>query len=113
MKNKTPDESTGDGKYIVAAPIVSKSFVKKNGQPTGHSELYLQRSIQDYYIKFCESSVTRKELENYLDSLDELIKVAQLEVEFRDGYWDICDDNYMQQSRVGEYVVIHRIISNT
>lgn len=109
-KNKMADTSTGDHKFILTAPIVSKSFVKKNGAATNHKEYYIQRSIQDYYIKFCESKIKRKVLEDYLANKSGLIKTVTLEVELKNGHWDICDENFMQQSRMGEYMIIHRII---
>ena len=59
-KNKTKDISTGEGKYIISTPVVIKNFVKKNGAVTKHQEIYLQRSVQDYYIKFCENSFYRR-----------------------------------------------------
>lgn len=111
-KNKVEDSSTGENKFILTAPIVSKSLFKKNGVPTGGKEWYLQRSIQDYYIKFCESNIQREELEQHLAKQTGLIQTLTLEVELREGHWDICDDNFMQQSRIGEYMIIHRIIDN-
>lgn len=109
-KNKTKDISSSEGKYIISAPIVIKNFVKKNGELTKHEEFYIRRSIQDYYIKFCESKISREDIENHLATMDKEIKVATLEVEFLDGYWDICDDDFEQQSRMGAYVIIHRIV---
>ena len=109
-KNKTKDISSSKGKYIISVPIVIKNFVKKNGETTKHEEIYIRRSIQDYYIKFCESKISREDLENHLSTMDTEIKIATLEVEFLDGYWDICDGDLEQQSRMGAYVIIHRII---
>ena len=103
--------SSADGKVIISAPIVSKPFIKKNGEPTDRTELYIRRSIQDYFIKFCESEVTREALEDHLSGINGLIKAVSLEVEFREGEWDVCDENLAQQSRIGEYVVIHRIVN--
>lgn len=97
-------------KVIVTAPLVLKSFVKKNGELTDLKEWYIQRSIQDYFIKFCESKITRKELEDYLAQQGNPLNTAKLEIEFREGNWDICDDNELMQSRVGEYVIVHRIV---
>jgi hypothetical protein len=111
--NKTMTASSDGTKQLISAPIVAKSFVKKNGQPTEHQELYIQRSIQDYFIKFCESSITRQELEEYLLTMEDEIKIATLEVEILDGNWDICDENFEQQSRIGEYMIIHRIINDS
>ncbi len=109
-RNKTADTSSGDNKVIFSAPLVLKTFVKKNGERTDLKEWYIQRSIQDYFVKFCESEVSREELETYLSDPSNPLKVAKLEVEFRKGNWDICDDNELMQSRVGEYAIIHRII---
>ena len=109
-KNKTKDISSGKRKYIISVPVLSKNFVKKNGAVTEHKEMYIRRSIQDYYIKFCESNISSEDLENHLSTMDGEIKVATLEVEFFDGSWDICDDDFEQQSRIGAYVIIHRIV---
>jgi hypothetical protein len=108
--NKTEDLSTGDGKYIISAPIVKKSFVQKNGNETEFSEYYVQRSVQDYFIKFCEGKVTVAELEKHLKKEKGDIKSLTLEIEIKDGLWDSCDENNMVQSRTGEYIVIHRIV---
>ena len=62
------------------------------------TDLYIERSVQDYFIKFCESKVSREELETHLSTKNTEIKVATLEVEFLDGSWDICDGNFEQQS---------------
>lgn len=95
----------------ISCPIIEKPFVKKNGVPTGYSEYYLQRSIQDYFVKFCESSVTKKELEEALIKQQGLIKTLKLEIEIKSGEWDICkDDPSEMQSRIGEYAVIYKII---
>lgn len=102
----TAQEST----QIISAPIVQKNFFKKNNVATEHLEYYVERSIQDYFIKFCESGITAKELQKHLASLDSEIEVLTMEVELREGNWDICHDNENQQSRIGEYIVIHRII---
>lgn len=94
----------------ITAPIVKKNFVNKAGRTTDHVEYYIQRSIQDYYIKFCESNVSIKELNEKLESIEGDIKALQLEVEFRNGEWDICDENHEAQSRIGEYAVILKIL---
>lgn len=108
--NKTRDISSSNGKYIISAPVIIKNFVKKNGEISTHKEMYLQRSIQDYYIKFCESKISKEDLENHLSTINGEIKVVTLEVEFLDGSWDICDGDVEQQSRMGAYIIIHRIV---
>ena len=105
-------KETNQGTYIITVPIVLKNFMKKNGAITNQGEWYLRRSIQDYYIKFCESAVDRMALEQHLEGLSGMIKAPTLEVEFREGYWDLCDPAEMHQSRVGDYVVVHRIVAD-
>ena len=109
-RRKRPDQKTENGTLIVTAPIVSKRFVDKRGRPGDKTELYIQRSTQDYFIKFCESKISREELEEYLSTQTGLIQTATLEVAFRNGSWDSCDENEEVQSRIGEYAVIYRII---
>lgn len=112
-KNKVQDKTTGNNKVIITAPLVEKSFMKKNGVSTGRTEWYIERSVQDYFIKFCESKITREALEKHLKpKKNNLIQTLTLEVEFKEGSWDICDENYEQQSRIGNYVIIHRIIEH-
>ena len=103
-KNKTMDGE------VISAPIVSKPFVNKVGKASDFEEYYIQRSVQDYFIKFCESNVTKEELEKKLDEQgSSLIKSLTMEVEFREGEWDQCDEDYQVQSRIGKYVVILKI----
>ncbi len=104
--NKNNTAQNGE-KHIIRTTIVSKSFIKKNNKATGKKELYISVSEKDYFIKFCESDIKRKSLENYLNKKT---KPITLEIEYRKGYWDICDGNFMKQSRKGAYVIIHRII---
>ncbi len=109
-QNKTPDEKTENNTFIISAPIVAKDFYKKNGAKTDVQEYYIRRSVQDYFIKFCEGKVLRKDLEEALAKIPGEMKSLKMEVEFRDGSWDICDDNVEQQSRIGKYVIIHKIL---
>ena len=112
VNNKTESQKTEGSKQIISAPIIVKDKVLRHGVISDEKELYIQQSIQDYYIKFCESAVSRKELEKYLETKSADIKVTKLEVEIIDGDWDICDDNLNSQSRTGKYMIIHRIITN-
>jgi hypothetical protein len=89
---------------ITTCLLVEKAFVKKNGEPTDTKELYLRCSVQDYFIKICESDVTRKDLEEYLD------RGIAVTMEIMEGEWDSCpDDKYQVQSRVGTYIIIKSI----
>ncbi len=110
MKNKVEYQKDSQGKFIVNAPIVTKNFMKKNNTPTGIKEYYVQQSIQDYFIKFCESKIKKEDLIQHLSKIERVIKTAKIEIEILDGEWDICDGNKDQQSRMGKYVIIHRII---
>ncbi len=107
--NKTMDLESEDGHFLISAEVVKKQFVNKAGKSSDIYEYYLRRSIQDYFIKFCESKVSSEDIDAYLEKQkDRFIQTINVEVEFRDGEWDNCGDGE-QQSRVGEYVVIHKI----
>jgi len=107
--NKTPS-ATEDGKMVVSGQIVSKEMIRKNNKPGGFGELYYRLSVQDYFIKFCESAVSKKELELFVNTDSSFVSVT-LEVEIREGNWDICkDDPIEMQSRIGKYIVVHRIV---
>ncbi len=107
-KSTTNVESSNKGLSMADAKpniyncqLVEKEFMNKGGKMTGIKELYLRCSVQDYFIKLCESKVTRKELEPYLNA------GISVKVEIKDGLWDHCSDNIAEvQSRMGTYVVI-------
>ena len=107
---KTPDEKTERGTYIITAPIVYKSAMSKRNVDMEFKDVYIQRSIQDYYIKFCESMISRAELEEHMNKISGDIKALTLEVQFREGEWDICEGDPMMQSRIGQYVIIYRVV---
>lgn len=110
MHNKTKDFSSGDNTYIISAPISEKYFYTKNGVRTDKKEYYIQRSIQDYFIKFCESKVSKEDLQEAWDKEEGFMKALKLEVEFRKGEWDNCGNQEpAPQSRLGDYVVVHKI----
>lgn len=110
--NMTIDQPSGENRVIISAPIVEKTFVNKNSKAGEYTELFLSRSIQDYFIKFCEGNVTREEIEKHI-SKDDFLPSLKLEVEFKEGLWDKCpEDEYEVQSRSGEYVVIYKIIND-
>ncbi len=109
-ETKKPDTkgSTEESK-IISSPVVYKNrIIKGEVQETG--DYYIQRSIQDYFIKFCESKVSIDELEKYLTDQESMIKVVKAEVEFHNGEWDSCDEEAKVASRTGEYVVLLRLI---
>ncbi len=104
--DKAPDEKGKHGENVTAE-IVSKPFINKRGNP-GQLEFYVRRSIQDYFIKFCESQVTKEELESVFEKSESRIVALEIEI-IRKGSWDTCDE-FPVQSRGGDYVIIHKII---
>lgn len=107
---KRADQKSGDNRVIISAEIVEKTFVNKAGKVTDKKEFYIRRSIQDYFIKFCESVVSRDELRTAWEKESGFIKTLRMEVEFRKGKWDDCGEEEVElQSRLGEYAVLHRI----
>lgn len=98
LKEKDPNKSH------TTCQLVEKEFINKGGKVTEYKELYLRCSIQDYFIKLCDSNVDAKTLRKYLN------KSISVEMEVREGMWDICtDDPAYAQSRIGTYVVIKKI----
>jgi hypothetical protein len=114
LANKDKHESIAEkteGTMIVTAPLVKKAFVNKGGETGKFQEWYVRLSSDDYFIKFCESKLSRADLEKEIESQsDEMIISLSMEIELREGEWDICDETEMIQSRVGKYAVIYRII---
>lgn len=108
--NKTPDEKgETENSVILSAPIVEKQRVIKN-EAQAETDFFLERSVQDYFIKFCESAVSREMLENYLKKQRSTLKILHAEIEYREGEWDNCQSGEKVASRTGAYIVIHRII---
>lgn len=74
--------------------------------------MYIERSVQEYFIKFYESKVTRKEVEKALSTQTSFIKTLEIEIDYKDDEWDNCQENKEENvaSRTGQYVIIHKII---
>jgi len=87
----------------VGCQVVEKAFVNKDGKSSGFKELYLRCSIQDYYIKFCESKVSLDKMKKYID------KGLTVTFEVKEGEWDICEGDPEIQSRIGTYVIVLKI----
>lgn len=102
LQNKElPKEMGLTESQTTSCQLVEKEFINKGGKVTEYKELYLRCSIQDYFIKLCESKVTRKELEPYINS------GITVKMEIKQGMWDHCDPNpAYAQSRTGTYVSI-------
>ena len=110
--NKTMDKRLENGHLIISAQIVEVSYMLKNAKISSQTEYYVRRSVQDYFIKFCDGYVSKKELEYEMNMKDGVSESLELEVEIKDGLWDSCDPEEIVQSRSGAYIVIHRIIRN-
>lgn len=93
---------------VTNCQLIEKTFFNKIGvENIEMKELYLRCSIQDYYIKLCETKVHKSDLLKYLN------KGISVKMEIREGNWDTCPNDYPNaQSRIGNYVVISEIIKN-
>ena len=104
-KKATKQGSKDSNNKYTSCVLVEKTFVNKGGKITDYTELYLQCSVQDYFIKLCESKVKLDGLKKYIN------KGITVDMEIKDGFWDHCsDDPAYAQSRIGTYVVINKII---
>jgi len=111
MHSKQPDKINESGQYVITCEIVSKPYDGTQADLKSHTEYYLRRSIQDYFIKFCESSIEQSDIEQFLKSKEnDLIKIITVEVEFKNGLFDECKNNSQIESRIGDYVVLKRIL---
>jgi hypothetical protein len=87
------------------ATVVKVPFINKRGKEVeGMSDLYLQKDGKKYFIKFMGGKVLRKDVENYLE------KEITVELSLQKGNLDTNDGNNYQQSRVGEYVLLYKIV---
>jgi hypothetical protein len=95
--------------YFITARIAEKTRIIK-GETQAKSNFFLERSIQDYFIKFCESNVSRAELESYMENQRASIKILHAEVEYREGEWDRCEEMGKVATRKGAYIIILRLL---
>lgn len=117
---------------IVRGTIIKKDFPDKGLRNLGWTELHFQIAGKDYLIKFCDSNVSRDELERHVDFPAASDPVGDpeitLEVEIHNGALDMCHTQRLQsiseglftrvdfleprQTRYGRYVIIHSIIES-
>jgi hypothetical protein len=101
--------TTENNRFVVSGQLISKEMIRKNGKAAGFGELYYRLSVQDYFIKFCESSVTKEELEPFVNTDTSFVSVT-MEVSVQEGDWDICEGSPAEmQSRIGKYIVVHKL----
>lgn len=87
------------------ATVVKVPFINKRGKEVeGMADLFLQKDEKKYFIKFMGGKVLRKAVEPYLH------KEITVQLSLRKGNWDTEEGNNYQQSRVGEYVVLYKIL---
>jgi hypothetical protein len=96
-----------DQQSIIYGSLIKKPFIRKNGVPTKNKELYFNYNNKSYFIKFCESQVSRQTVERLYSSNS---IGFTFEVELAEGEWDICDKSSEQQSRTGKYMLLHNFI---
>ena len=92
---------------MIYGSLIKKPLIRKNGAPAKRKEFYLNYNNKSYFIKFCESQIARQTVETLYSSNT---KGLAFEVELAEGEWDVCEENYEQQSRIGEYILLHRFI---
>ena len=103
--NKSPDQKTQNEYHKMSGILVEKEFIGKNGIGTGRMEYYFRASIQDYFIKICDSDVSKEELVPYLN------KGITVMAQTLEGDWDICtEDDFNMQSRIGWHMIIKEIL---
>ncbi|MFT4600764.1 MAG: hypothetical protein ACI857_000941 [Arenicella sp.] len=103
--NKKAEVNNGHAVYT--GQVVEKEFYNKGGKAMGFSDTYLRLSVQDYFIKFCESKISKKDIEDL--KLGEFGSI-KVEAEIIDGEWDSCDPEAKVQSRTGNYIIIYAIL---
>ena len=90
--------------------FIKKPFISKSGKVTNRYEWYARLSVQDYFIKFCESSIKKEALEERFDPMkNEMIKSGTIRYQIDEGNWDECEDLNVQ-SRTGPYIIIHEFL---
>jgi hypothetical protein len=59
----------------------------------------------DFFIKFCESGITKKDLISKVD------KYITFKGDVKKGEWDVCPgDKNKVQSRIGPYITITKLV---
>ncbi|MCE5211355.1 MAG: hypothetical protein LLG40_07360 [Deltaproteobacteria bacterium] len=88
---------------IYDGKVVSETFINKVGKENPKIiDLYFETGGKRYFIKFLDGSVSRNEMVQYLG------KNVRIQGNVKYGLWDT--DNPNDQSRVGNYVVIQKIV---
>lgn len=87
----------------VKGKIIAETFENKRGQKIERfQELYFRQGKQKFFIRHCNSmsmAVLRACVNQNVEA----------EVVYGNGFWDMCNDSVMVQSRTGPYVEIKNI----
>lgn len=95
------------GNLDCLSPIKKKPFVNRRGKASSRIDFYLEYKSKDYFIKFCESKVDQKTIEDRLSKEDESPVQYNLEFIIKNGEWDVCEEDEIQrESRIGDYAVL-------
>lgn len=107
QKHVLPVQKTPEGTLeMISGEIVRLPFINKMGiSSKDAADFYLRASIQDYFIKFCESKITRELVQKFEG------RAVTLEVIKKNGNWDSCGVGHDEQSRTGIYIQVVQILS--
>lgn len=107
-KNVNTNKNIQDAS-IIHGELVKLSATNKRGEVMGNlTEYYIRCSIQDYFIKLCESKITKEDLDKYYDE-SKLINSISVKGKIVTGNFDICNHEEAA-SRIGNYITIDEII---
>ncbi len=99
---------TSKGIDIISGEIVEKALTNSLDIDKNQKEFYIRCSVQDYFIKFCESDISKEQLLKYFDP-NKLINPITVKGKIVHGLLDTCPNKAYTKSRIGYYVVIYSI----
>lgn len=103
---KSHDSVDNLGRTKITCEVVLKESGYVDDDKNAKKEYYIRRSIQDYFIKFSESSLSEIDIAKMLErKKDDFIKMLTLTVVFKDGYWDDTKED-QTEDRKGAYVIL-------
>lgn len=96
---------------ILHGEIVAKLFMDPLSGKVAipeKEEYYLRCSVQDYFIKFCESEVSQAQISTYYNP-KKITNPISVEAEIKNGDLDTCE-NIPSIGRIEYYVAIKSIL---
>lgn len=89
---------------IITGKVLEVPFINKGGRLIeGAESLFLQVEKQRYFIKIQAGKIARQDLKKLLG------QTITIEGEIAEGLWD--SDDPTVQSRIGEYVIIFKVVA--